>query len=83
MVVCVIVLLDIDNGSMRHSMLFSVPLLLSQCDKVCLKSVKATRWSKRIARDTAVCLNPLNTKRRRLYLKTQFVLRSKHFSSRL
>ena len=27
--------------------------------------------------------NPLNTKRRRLYLKTQFVPRSKHFSSRL
>ena len=28
-------------------------------------------------------LNPLNTKRRLLYLKTQFVLRSKHLSSRL
>ena len=28
-------------------------------------------------------LNPLNTKRRLLYLKTQFVPRSKHFSSRL
>ena len=28
-------------------------------------------------------LNPLNTKRRPLYLKTQFVPRSKHFSSRL
>ena len=27
--------------------------------------------------------NPLNTKRRPLYLKTQFVPRSKHFSSRL
>ena len=27
--------------------------------------------------------NPLNTKCRQLYLKTQFVLRSKHFSSRL
>ena len=26
-------------------------------------------------------LNPLNAKRRLLYLKTQFVLRSKHFSS--
>ena len=26
---------------------------------------------------------PLNTKRRLLYLKTQFVPRSKHFSSRL
>ena len=31
-----------------------------------------------------LCLfNPLNTKRRLLYLKTQFVPRSKHFSSRL
>jgi hypothetical protein len=27
--------------------------------------------------------SPLNTKRRPLYLKTQFVPRSKHFSSRL
>ena len=28
-------------------------------------------------------INPLNTKRRPLYLKTKFVPRSKHFSSRL
>jgi len=28
-------------------------------------------------------LNPLQTKRRLLYLKTQFVPRSEHFSSRL
>ena len=28
-------------------------------------------------------INPLNTKRRLRYLKTQFVPRSKHFSSRL
>ena len=28
-------------------------------------------------------INPLNTKRRPPYLKTQFVPRSKHFSSRL
>jgi len=28
-------------------------------------------------------INPLNTKRRLLYLKTQFVPRCKHFSSRL
>ena len=28
-------------------------------------------------------INPLNTKRRLLYLNTQFVPRSKHFSSRL
>ena len=28
-------------------------------------------------------VNPLNTERRLLYLKTQFVPRSKHFSSRL
>ena len=38
---------------------------------------------------SAICLpyginiNPLNTKGRLLYLKTQFVPRSKHFSSRL
>jgi len=29
------------------------------------------------------CINHLKMKRRLLYLKTQFVLRSKHFSSRL
>jgi len=28
-------------------------------------------------------INPLNTKRRQLYLKTQSVPRCKHFSSRL
>ena len=32
---------------------------------------------------TPSAINPLNTKRRLLYLKTQFVPRSKHFSSRL
>ena len=31
----------------------------------------------------AEIINPLKTKRRLLYLKTQFVPRSKHFSSRL
>jgi len=30
-----------------------------------------------------IWFNPLKTKRRLLYLKTQFVQRSKHFSSRL
>ena len=33
--------------------------------------------------DMKMDLNPLNTKRRMFYLKTQFVPRSKHFSSRL
>ena len=32
---------------------------------------------------TSATINPLNTKRRLLYLKTQFVPCSKHFSSRL
>ena len=32
---------------------------------------------------TLFSINPLNTKRRLLYLKTQFVPRSKHFSSQL
>ena len=32
---------------------------------------------------TLLFINPLKTKRRLLYLKTQFVPRSKHFSSRL
>ena len=38
---------------------------------------------KLLLRDSAAYFNPLNTKRRLLYLKTQFVPRSKHFSSRL
>ena len=33
--------------------------------------------------NTNSSINPLKTKRRLLYLKTQFVPRSKHFSSRL
>ena len=37
----------------------------------------------RLFRERNVQINPLNTKRRLLYLKTQFVPRSKHFSSKL
>ena len=33
--------------------------------------------------DAAARINPLKTKRRLLYLKTQFVPHSKHFSTRL
>jgi len=33
--------------------------------------------------DTEASVNPLKTKRKLLYLKTQFVPRSKHFSFRL
>ena len=33
--------------------------------------------------ERALPFNPLNTKRKLLYLKTQFLPRSKHFSSRL
>ena len=36
-----------------------------------------------IAASAAVYFNPLNTKRSLLYLKTQFVPQSKHFSSQL
>ena len=35
------------------------------------------------AHSASSVINPLKTKRRLLYLKTQFVPRSKHFSSRL
>ena len=37
----------------------------------------------KITNKSTITINPLNTKRRLLYLKTQFVPRSKHFSSRL
>ena len=46
-------------------------------DFVASQSVPFTYWI------TQSMFNPLNTKRRLLYLKTQFVPRSKHFSSRL
>ena len=36
-----------------------------------------------VALCSMVEINPLKTKRRLLYLKTQYVPRSKHFSSRL
>ena len=42
--------------------------------------VEIFKWSNLEERDN---INPLNTKCRLLYLKTQFVPRSKHFSSRL
>ena len=42
---------------------------------------------RKLLHNSRICIyniiNPLKTKRRLLYLKTQFVLRSKHFSSRL
>ena len=47
--------------------------------------VKMQRTVCSISRFLAVCgtFNPLNTKRRMVYLKIQFVPHSKHFSSRL
>ena len=42
-----------------------------------------TEIYKQATRPTAVQVNPLKTKRGLLYLKTQFVPRSKHFSYRL
>ena len=41
------------------------------------------RISERTATFASYIINPLNTKRRLLYLKTQFAPRSKHISSRL
>ena len=40
-------------------------------------------WGKLFTGDPGRYVNPSQTKRRRLYLKTQFVPRSKHFSSGL
>ena len=54
-----------------------------------LKEVKGCSFNKHLKKlglSTTSCIaniNPLNTKRRLLYLKTLFVPRSKHFSSRL
>jgi hypothetical protein len=53
-------------------------------------NIPGTHFCQRLSRSQGhnavgriVSINPLNTKRRPLYLKTQFVPRSKHFSSRL
>ena len=40
-------------------------------------------YNKLLSFDGKMYINPLKTKRRLLYLKTQSVPRSKHFSSRL
>ena len=45
--------------------------------------VKVRQIRMRPFSNTAVSINPLKTKRRLLYLKTQFVPRNKDFSSRL
>ena len=46
-------------------------------------SIEYERFYADILRYRTVILKRLKTKRRPLYLKTQFVPRSKHFSSRL
>ena len=43
-----------------------------------LRTLIQNMWRSRMS-----TINPLNTKRRLLYLKTQFLPRSKYFSSRL
>ena len=48
-----------------------------------LKSALAGCLTSNRRRDVEVRINPLKTKRRLLYLNTQFVPRCKHFSSRL
>jgi hypothetical protein len=47
------------------------------------KEFRKYKMANVVVRDAAQHFNPLNTKRRLLYLKTQFVPRSKHFSSGL
>ena len=57
-------------------------LLTTLLNTICNRSNSSTiAASNRIKQPTRI--NPLKTKRRLLYLKTQFVPRSKHFSSRL
>ena len=56
--------------------------------RVCVSPAVTVRIAKRwrVGQDKIrifIIINPLNMKRRMLYLKTQFVPRSKHFSSRL
>ena len=60
-------------------LLFSRHLVYYRFITIVLQRVEVSKFYSLIA----VKINPLNTKRRLLYLKTQFVPRSKHFSPRL
>jgi hypothetical protein len=51
-------------------------IIVSLCERSWL-------WGMCVLTEMYVFLNPLKTKRKLLYLKTQSVPRSKHFSSRL
>ena len=51
--------------------------------RILLKRNETEKWEEQLLYNEEPHMNPLNTKRRLLYLKIQFVPRSKHFSSRL
>ena len=83
---CSAVFLDVAQafGKVRHKGLNCKlgTVLPKQCAQI-LESYLAERFFRVKQGDAYSVLNSLNTKRRLLYLKTQFVPRSKHFSSRL
>jgi hypothetical protein len=60
-----------------HSSNYTIYLDSQRRILICLSTclISETNWR--------ISINPLNTKRRLIYLNTQFVPRSKHFSSRL
>ena len=70
-----------------HEMFHAEPTLLRVLANQSLHNISLSKLYKCSDFDmvTSLCLeiNPLKTKRRPLYLKDQFVPRSKHFSSRL
>ena len=75
-----------------HSMVMSMPIFifagkenglnLSTMKYLSYQNCRPTNRSVKLT-NIMIIINPLNTKRRLLYLKTQFVPRCKHFSSRL
>ena len=75
--------LALKTTGMRY--VYDGPLLYdddSACCVVCRSVVNISPQTVAVSRAYTM-LDPLKTKRRLLYLKTQFVPRSKHFSSRL
>ena len=66
--------LDRNNFQIRIILPFNLPLYKTE---YCMQLIHKPH------KNLVLKINPLKTKRRQLYLKTQFVPRSKHFSSRL
>jgi len=82
-------MLQYNSYNSRFTLRFKVyvlgqqPALLNENFTVSLKSFSTLILQSTMVTVCSTCFHPLKTNRRPLYLKTQFVPHSKHFSSRL